>query len=411
MNFIAPKEKTSSRQRIFKWVLIATWTLVVAASLGWNLVYQKQVTYELAHNTAVILYQKDLLYRRWVGNQGGVYVPVSTDTPPNPYLKDIPERDITTPSNRVLTLINPAYMTRQVYDLARQAGQPLGHITSLRPINPQNRPDPWEEKALQAFEQGRQEVSSIEQMKGQPYLRLMRPFLVEQNCLRCHASQGCKLGEIRGGISLAVPMTALWEASKSVRVALGVGHGSLWLLGLMGIFFGFHRIEKDQAQIITMMRTDPLTGLANRRFFLEMLDKAISFAARHQQSFSLVMADLDLFKAINDNFGHKAGDQALKAFAGLLEGSVRQEDLPSRFGGEEFILLLPATELKEAAVLAERIRQSLENLDIAGINRRTTGSFGVTQFQKGDTADAFIKRVDEALYRSKNQGRNVVSTG
>jgi diguanylate cyclase (GGDEF)-like protein len=396
-----------SRLNQLRWLLLGAWTLAVAASLTWNLVRQKQVTNELAHSEAVTLYEKDLLYRRWATNHGGVYVPITPGTPPNPYLK-IPERDISTPSGQLLTLINPAYMSRQVYELARQAGQPQGHLTSLKPLRPANRADPWEKQALQAFEHGQQEVSDIERLDGQPHLRLMRPFLIEAGCLKCHARQGYKLGDIRGGVSIAVPMLPFWEAAKPLKITLGVEHGFLWLLGLIGIILAFSWLEKAQVQIITMMRSDALTGLANRRFFLEILDKAMSFAARHQQPLSLIMADLDYFKSINDTFGHDGGDRVLKAFARLLTDSVRKEDLPARYGGEEFMLLLPGTDLKEATALAQRIRLTQENLTVSGITRQITASFGGTQFLAGDTAEAFIKRVDEALYEAKALGRNQV---
>ncbi|MHB8067033.1 MAG: diguanylate cyclase [Desulfobaccales bacterium] len=399
----------SGRLRRFRWMLIGAWTLVVAASLGWNLLLLEQGSIDLARTTAVTLYQQDLLYRRWATDHGGVYAPVTPDTPANPHLQ-VFEREIATPSGRVLTLINPSYMNRQVYELANRAGQPQGHITSLKPIRPQNAPDPWEEKALQAFAQGQPEASSIEPLAGQPYLRLMRPFYVEQNCLPCHASQGYKEGDILGGISEAVPMAPMWLAARSMRVALGGGHGLLWLLGTGGILLGFRQVEKAQAQIISMTRTDSLTGLANRRYFLEILDRAKAFAVRHQQPLALIMADLDHFKTVNDRFGHDAGDRLLKAFAKLLAYSVRKEDLPVRFGGEEFMLLLPGTDGQKAAVLAERLRQSLESLEIPEIDGRMTASFGVTQFLGEDTAETFIKRVDEALYEGKEKGRNMVIT-
>jgi diguanylate cyclase (GGDEF)-like protein len=120
------------------------------------------------------------------------------------------------------------------------------------------------------------------------------------------------------------------------------------------------------------------------------------------------MADLDHFKDINDTFGHDGGDRVLRAFAQLLLDSSRTEDLPSRYGGEEFLLLLPGTTGQQAAVLAERLGQSLESLEISGISRRVTASFGVTQFQAEDTAETFTKRADEALYEAKALGRNQV---
>jgi len=103
-------------------------------------------------------------------------VPISEKTIPNPYL-DEPNRDITGPSGTRLTLMNHAYMTRQVHELAKEAYNVHGHITSLKPIRPENAPDPWEARALGAFEAGKEEVSSVEEIEGESYMRLMRPLM------------------------------------------------------------------------------------------------------------------------------------------------------------------------------------------------------------------------------------------
>jgi hypothetical protein len=124
---------------------------------------------------------------------GGVYVPVTEETQPNPYLSDVPERDLITPSGRHLTLINPAYMTRQVYELMKESYGVRGHITSLNPIRPENKPDTWETQALRAFESGKTEVSSIEKIEGKEF-SLDAPF-----CYRKRVSEmPCKTG-IHGG--------------------------------------------------------------------------------------------------------------------------------------------------------------------------------------------------------------------
>lgn len=141
------------------WILAVVWTLVTAASLIWNTVQMPQGILEAARIQASVGYEKDVVYRRWNAGHGGVYVPVTGETQPNPYLSGIPERDITTPSGRLLTLVNPAYMTRQVHELAEQEYGVRGHITSLNPIRPENAPDPWEAEALKAFERGAAEVS------------------------------------------------------------------------------------------------------------------------------------------------------------------------------------------------------------------------------------------------------------
>jgi diguanylate cyclase (GGDEF)-like protein len=167
-------------------------------------------------------------------------------------------------------------------------------------------------------------------------------------------------------------------------------------------------LEQANATITQLMRTDPLTGLANRRFFMEILIKEISLARRHGVPLSLVMADLDYFKNINDACGHDGGDEVLKAFAALLQEHTRKEDLAARFGGEEFMLILPHTSDLLAEVMAERIRRRLETLTIPKINRQVTSSFGVAQIAPADDPHTLIKRADEALYQAKAWGRNRV---
>ena len=138
----------------YVWVLAGVWTIVIAVSLIWHSFHTKQETLEVAQTEARVAYEKDIIYRRWNAGHGGVYVLVTKETQPNPYLFDVPERDITTPSGKALTLMNPAYMTRQAHELEKQKLGVRGHITSLNPIRPENAPDPWETEALRAFGRG-----------------------------------------------------------------------------------------------------------------------------------------------------------------------------------------------------------------------------------------------------------------
>ena len=217
----------------YGWILIGVWTLVAAASLGWNLLQDRDEDLRVARHIALTNYERDVLYRRWAAAHGGVYVPVTPDTPPTPYLAQLPERDIVTPSGRRLTLLNPAYMTRQIYELAQESGLPRGHLTSLKPLRPQNAPDPWEKKALEAFEHGKEEVSEVVSIDGQPSMRLMRPFRIDPSCLTCHEEQGYKVGDIRGGISVSVPMNPIMTKASHTW-SLILGHLVLWMLGVVG---------------------------------------------------------------------------------------------------------------------------------------------------------------------------------
>ena len=195
----------SANLKKYLWTLVVIWTLGIFASLGWNIYQQKQSSLSFARTSAEISYNKDLIYRRWVSKQGGVYLPVSEMTPANPYLK-VPNRDIMTSNGLLLTLVNPAYMTRQVNALAMEMHDFQGHITSLNPIRPENLPDPWEAEVLKAFERGTKESVSLEMVSGKEYFRFMRPFVTEKACLKCHAVQGYKEGDIRGGISVSLSL-------------------------------------------------------------------------------------------------------------------------------------------------------------------------------------------------------------
>ena len=169
--------------------------------------------------------------------------------------------------------------------------------------------------------------------------------------------------------------------------------------------------ERYHAKLFTFASTDSLTGMYNKRFILNELETQIKIVRRNQRVFSIVMLDIDDFKAINDSYGHLAGDEYLKKIALTISRSLREQDTASRFGGEEFLLLLPETMIDGACKLAERIRQKIEKmkLDFQGHSIKSTISAGVTQYgPEISDAESFIRSVDIALYRSKNEGKNRV---
>lgn len=168
------------------------------------------------------------------------------------------------------------------------------------------------------------------------------------------------------------------------------------------------KLELATETISRIARTDELTGLHNRRSFNENLTLAFSAARRHGHPLSLISIDLDHFKNVNDTFGHGVGDLVLKEFSVLLQEIVRIEDIASRWGGEEFIVLLPNTSSEAAAIMAERIRCTLEQQSSSASPLGLTASFGVTQLNAEDDRDELIRRVDKALYTAKRNGRNRV---
>lgn len=212
-------------------------TALLGVSLAWNIIQTKDRTLEGALIQARVAYEKDIVFRRWNNQHAGVYVDAAVTTP-NPYLAGTPERDVRTPSGKTLTLVNPAYMTRMVYELEASVSGLHGHITSLEPMRPQNAPDPWEHTALEAFARGVKEVSAVQSLEGQEYMRLMRPLITEKNCLTCHHERGYLLGKPWGGISVSVPMRELraieWKSTRTVLIA----HLLLWFVGISGVTIG-----------------------------------------------------------------------------------------------------------------------------------------------------------------------------
>ncbi|MDP3285882.1 MAG: GGDEF domain-containing protein, partial [Desulfobacterales bacterium] len=165
-------------------------------------------------------------------------------------------------------------------------------------------------------------------------------------------------------------------------------------------------LEKAKSRIKELKRIDSLTGLLNRRSFHEAFNRTFSYTIRHNQPLSLSVSALDSFKSINVTYGHDMGDKVLVAFSGILQSMLRTEDIVCRFGGEEFILLIPGAKAGEASVLIERIRKTTEAFAITGFDVKITASFGIAQLMQTDTFESLLKRADEALYEAKSAGKN-----
>jgi diguanylate cyclase (GGDEF)-like protein len=166
-------------------------------------------------------------------------------------------------------------------------------------------------------------------------------------------------------------------------------------------------LRQTNAQLENLSRTDPLTGLFNRRHLMATLDDEVRRSGRSNRAFSILMIDVDHFKTYNDAFGHQAGDEALRKVAAVLRATLRDVDCPARYGGEEFLALLPETEVFQAVEVAERIRGVLAEEQLTG--RSVTVSIGVAEFpEHGGSLESLIASADAALYRAKRQGRDRV---
>ncbi len=395
---------------------VAIWTAGVIASLGWNIYQLKQSILKTARTSAEISYDKDVIYRRWVARQGGVYVPVSEMTPPNPYLK-VPHRDIRTPDGLSLTLVNPAYMTRQVNELAMETLNFQGHITSLNPIRPGNYPDSWEREALKSFERGIKEAGSVEIRSGKEYFRFMRPLVTEKSCLKCHEIQGYKEGDIRGGISVSIPMEPLRAIERSRMVELTLAHSFLWIIGLTGIGIGTRRLrrqtlqrEKAEEELLILAITDQLTGLHNRRGFLSLAEQQLRLSDRTKDRMVLFLADMDGLKWINDTLGHKEGDNAIIEVAMVLKETFRSSDIIARMGGDEFAVLAIDTTEVNSEIFTGRLQSLIDaHNNQENRNYKLSISVGCSFYDPENpcSIDELMVQADQLMYEEKRNKQKI----
>ena len=251
----------------------------------------------VARERGAALFRLVELTRNWNARHGGVYVPVTPETQPNPYL-DHPRRDLITRDGQQLTMVNPAFMTRQIAEIAQQAEGFRLHITSLRPIRPANGPDDWEAAALHRFEAGTAEV--IELIPGAaPVHRYMAPLRVTEPCMPCHRSQGYEIGQIRGGISVTMPAAELLTIRDADRVRSASVHLLMFaviaaLLHLLAASTRRHvqeleRLTREQDRVIGE-RTHALTT-ANEQLEQQLADRELAAAVFQNAAEGIVVTD------------------------------------------------------------------------------------------------------------------------
>ena len=173
-------------------------------------------------------------------------------------------------------------------------------------------------------------------------------------------------------------------------------------------FHSYGLLQKLQQKIQLEARTDELTGLYNRRHMYEQINRELRKIQRYDRPYSLMLCDIDHFKAINDDYGHPCGDQVLIEVARRMEKSMRVEDTVARWGGEEFLILMPETEIEAATLAAEKLRRQIGEIPVHTHNQtlNVTMSIGVAQVHMECDIESILKKVDEALYTAKRNGRN-----
>ncbi|MCP3874018.1 MAG: DUF3365 domain-containing protein [Desulfobacteraceae bacterium] len=217
------------------WYFIVAWSLIISGILLFGIDQIRNIQHEMAKNEAKANFNKDQAIRFWSSMHGGVYVPISKETSVNPYLNHVKDREITTPSGAKLTLMNPAYMLRQVMEKYEDKYGIRGHITSLKHFRPETAPDEWERKVLNKFNQNVKEYSEFTSINGSPYFRYMAPMETKKGCLKCHGHQGYKVGDIRGGVSISIPIQRYLNNQSRQTWTWCISLSVLWLIGFAGL--------------------------------------------------------------------------------------------------------------------------------------------------------------------------------
>lgn len=244
------------------------WSLVTISSLIWNRDQVKTHAYQIAENKGIYIFSSVKLSRLWNSNHGGVYAPITEETKPNPYLED-PDKIIETNKGLKLTKINPAYMTRQMSIMAAKGNDYKFHLTSLNPIRPKNKADEWETKALQKFEKEGADSYSFEKIETEnnPVFRYMAPLMVEKSCLDCHAKQGYKLGDIRGGISVTFTSKFSDVLTAKTNNYLSFVHFFIFAAGTLVLFIFYLFYNKFYNIILEKNRELSESNAAKKKMF------------------------------------------------------------------------------------------------------------------------------------------------
>lgn len=232
-----------------------------------------------------------------------------------------------------------------------------------------------------------------------------------------------------GGTLIAVAGIIAWlgphmrmttDTRAGQILAIGVMFGAVVRCSILVTYFrsmqyrlsaSNEKLAAALAQIEELVRKDDLTGVANRRGIIERLQQCIKTTHRDGSALCIALVDIDYFKQVNDRYGHDGGDQVLRTFGQLLASQLRAVDCAGRYGGEEFLLVLPGTSLRQAQVLLERIRKHTESLPWAHMvhpDLHVTCTLGLAQYRPAETVEALISRADAAMYRGKEAGRNRV---
>jgi len=211
-------------------LILIIWTLIIAGSLWFNITDQEDKTVSVVKKIAQANFNKDEAYRLWASSHGGVYVPLTEKTPPSPWLSHIKDRDLTTTDGKKLTLMNPAFMVREMMNDYSELYGIKGRIFGIKYLNPDNKATEYEEQIIDRFEKGEKEISEIIGMGKEELYYLASPIIMREVCQKCHGQLDYKNGDIRGSVSISVPMLPYREIESQLISGIAITHAFVWAL-------------------------------------------------------------------------------------------------------------------------------------------------------------------------------------
>lgn len=377
-----------------------------------------------------------LLTRQWNTDYGPVYLPITPQTPPNPHLM-VPNREVITNTGMQLTMVNPAYMTRQLSELAGK-DKVYFHLTSLNPLRPENKADPWEHEALKSFHQGKKERVEMVRQNNQNVFRYMAPLRVKEACMACHASQGYRVGDIRGGLSVNIDADEIMHSLGQQKTLIIIVHSVAWLavslllltflnstrkhtLFLEGVNYAKqkdlqrqkNKLEETDKVMQDLVTRDTTTGVHTAEHFKHLSSITWNNAISNSSPVSILLLEVDYFKDYNHNYGALEGDFCLKQItAAITRNSCDKGCIVARYGGASFVIMFSGMTASEAFDAAETIHGSVIGLAIphetSEISKYVTitGAISTTTPRHGDSLTAFVRKITQCLARQSNVERN-----